>query len=102
MGASCSRCRSTALDDNDGLPDLAPDGVDTTPSGPSGAVPNGHAPGKQTIPSRTVSVAGSVYFDADDGEWHGQGGHIGELGRAIAADAVESGVLVLCLGGVQV
>ena len=95
MGASCSRCRSTAIDDNDALPDLAPDGVGTTPSGPSGAVPNGHAPGKQSMPSRTVSVAGSVYFDAEDGEWHGQGGHVDGLGSVTRPDAVLFGAIVL-------
>ena len=82
MGASCSRCRSTALDDNDALTDLAPDGVGTTPNGPSGTLPNGHVPGKLSAPSRTVSMAGSVYLDADDGEWHGQGGYADELGCA--------------------
>ena len=84
MGASCSRCRSTALDDDGGLPDLAPDGVGTTPNGPSATLPNGHAPGKQPTfsraPSRTVSTAGSVYFDADEGEWHGQGGRADSAG----------------------
>ena len=70
MGAACSQCRSTTVDE-DQVPDLA---SDSAPNGPSSTVPNGYtAPSKQTVPSRTVSTAGSVYFDANEGEWHGAG-----------------------------
>ena len=73
MGAACCKYRPTAAED-DQVPDLASDGGGTTPNGPSAAEPNGYdAPGKQAAPSRTVSAAGSVYFDANDGEWHSSG-----------------------------
>ena len=72
MGAACSRC-SPAADEEAQKADLATDGV--TPNGTDAAVvPNGYtAPGKQTVPSRQVSTAGSVYYDAHEGEGHGAG-----------------------------
>ncbi len=74
MGAACSRC-SPAADEEPQKPDLAADGVEATPNGTNAAVvPNGYtAPSKQAVPSRVASTAGSVYYDAHEGEGHGTG-----------------------------
>ena len=74
MGAACSRC-SPAADEEAQKPDLVADGAGVTPNGTDAVVvPNGYtAPSKQAVPSRATSTAGSVYYDANDGDGHGTG-----------------------------